>query len=60
MWGHAAGDSVILNKMKERFDELLADHSEHLPVKNHVDLNMFGSLPLNLYSSFLQKVTTGR
>lgn len=52
MWGHAAGDSVSLNKMKERFDELLADHSEHLPVKNHVDLNMFGFLPLNLYSSF--------
>ena len=52
MWGRAAGDDVIIRKMKERFDDLVANHSENLPAKNHVDLNMFGSLPLSLYLSF--------
>ena len=52
MWGRAAGDNQILQKMKERFDDLVANHSENLPIKNHVDLNMFGSLPLSLYASF--------
>ncbi|MBO4550527.1 MAG: glycosyl hydrolase, partial [Bacteroidaceae bacterium] len=52
MWGRAANDAVILQKMKERFDDLVANHKENLPIKNHVDLNMFGSLPLSLYKSF--------
>jgi len=52
MWGRAVGDDVILQKMKERFDDLVANHKEHLPAKNHVDFNMFGSLPLSLYASF--------
>ena len=55
MWGRAAHDKVILQKMKERFDDLVANHSENLPIKNHVDLNMFGSLPLSLYASFPQE-----
>jgi len=52
MWGRAANDAVILQKMKERFDDLVANHKENLPIQNHVDLNMFGSLPLSLYKSF--------
>ena len=51
MWGRAMGDDVIIRKMKERFDDLLANHKENIPAKNHVDFNMFGSLPLNLYKS---------
>ena len=52
MWGRAMGDDVIIRKMKERFDDLLANHKENIPAKNHVDFNMFGSLPLSLYKSF--------
>ena len=55
MWGRAVGDDVILKKMKERFDDLLANHKENIPAKNHVDFNMFGSLPLSLYASFPQE-----
>ena len=52
MWGRAMGDDVIIRKMKERFDDLLVNHKENIPAKNHVDFNMFGSLPLSLYKSF--------
>ena len=52
MWGRAIHDEVIVQKMKERFDDLVSNHSENLPAKNHVDFNMFGSLPLSLYKSF--------
>ena len=46
------GDDVIIQKMKERFDDLLVNYKENIPAKNHVDFNMFGSLPLSLYASF--------
>ena len=38
--------------MKDRFDDLLTNYKENIPAKNHVDFNMFGSLPLSLYKSF--------
>ncbi|RKD90344.1 glycoside hydrolase family 88/105 protein [Mangrovibacterium diazotrophicum] len=42
-------DTVLLLKLQERFDVLMTSESDLLPVKNHVDLNMFGCLPLEFY-----------
>lgn len=52
MWGKAVGDDTIVQKMKERLDDLVANHAENLPIKNHVDLNMFGSMPLMLFEKY--------
>lgn len=35
--------------MQARFEHLFTTEKALLPIKNHVDLNMFGSLPLELY-----------
>ena len=39
----------LLKLLQDRFDFLLTEESSYLPPMNHVDLNMFGSLPLELY-----------
>ena len=35
--------------LQDKFEPLFTTEKELLPIKNHVDLNMFGSLPLELY-----------
>jgi unsaturated rhamnogalacturonyl hydrolase len=42
-------DKKLLDSLKQRFQPLFTTENALLPVKNHVDLNMFGSLPLELY-----------
>jgi rhamnogalacturonyl hydrolase YesR len=42
-------EKEIVKRLKERFELLFSTEKELLPIKNHVDLNMFGSLPLELY-----------
>ncbi|KOH46366.1 glycoside hydrolase family 88/105 protein [Sunxiuqinia dokdonensis] len=42
-------DNELAKLLKNKFDLLISSEKELLPIKNHVDLNMFGSLPLNLY-----------
>ncbi len=42
-------DAVLLDLLEKKFQPLFTTEKALLPVKNHVDLNMFGSLPLELY-----------
>ncbi|MFV0606504.1 MAG: glycosyl hydrolase, partial [Niabella sp.] len=42
-------DQGLITKLQMRFDSLCLKEKELLPIMNHVDLNMFGCLPLELY-----------
>lgn len=42
-------DKLLLDLLEKRFQPLFTTENALLPIKNHVDLNMFGSLPLELY-----------
>ncbi len=48
-YARAAGDTTMIGRLKDRFEPLFHEESAYLPVKNHVDLNMFGCLPLEFY-----------
>jgi|GEM_PF-4939073 len=39
----------MMQAMKDRFSKLTSSEKQLLPIINHVDLNMFGNLPLRLY-----------
>jgi hypothetical protein len=41
-------DKKLLKLLQDRFEPLFSTEKKLLPVMNHVDLNMFGSLPLEL------------
>ena len=43
-------DAMLTQFLRNRFEVLLSKEQQLLPLKNHVDLNMFGSLPLTLYT----------
>lgn len=43
------GSSDLLSRLIEKFEPLFSADKKFLPAKNHVDFNMFGSLPLELY-----------
>lgn len=42
-------DEKLLKLLQNKFEPLFTTEKELLPIMNHVDLNMFGSLPLELY-----------
>jgi len=42
-------DQKLFDSLEQKFQPLLTTDTALLPIKNHVDLNMFGSLPLRLY-----------
>lgn len=42
-------EKELFRLLQNKFELLLSNESQLLPIKNHVDLNMFGSLPLELY-----------
>lgn len=42
-------DTKLVDLLQNKFEPLFSTESKYLPIKNHVDLNMFGSLPLELY-----------
>lgn len=42
-------EKELFKLLQNKFELLLSNESQLLPIKNHVDLNMFGSLPLELY-----------
>lgn len=44
-------DDKLIELLRLRFEPLFSTESEYLPIKNHVDLNMFGCLPLELYKA---------
>lgn len=48
-------DIKLLHLLQEKFEPLFTTENKLLPIMNHVDLNMFGSLPLNLYQITREK-----
>jgi unsaturated rhamnogalacturonyl hydrolase len=48
-FAEAAKNEQLISKLKERFEPLFSSEKQLLPIMNHVDLNMFGSLPLEFY-----------
>ena len=48
-FAEAARDKKLIEKLKLRFEHFFTNEQSYLPVMNHVDLNMFGSLPLEFY-----------
>ncbi|WP_423129940.1 glycoside hydrolase family 88/105 protein [Gaoshiqia sp. Z1-71] len=48
-------DKELLALLQNKFEPLFSTEKELLPIKNHVDLNMFGSLPLELYQITKEK-----
>ncbi|HEX7755717.1 MAG TPA: glycoside hydrolase family 88 protein [Niabella sp.] len=42
-------DDSLTGLLQKRFEPLFSTEKALLPIKNHVDLNMFGSLPLTLW-----------
>lgn len=42
-------DQELLKHLEDRFELLFTTEKALLPIKNHVDVNMFGCLPLELY-----------
>jgi len=48
-------DRELLKQLQNKFEPLFTAEKALLPIKNHVDLNMFGSLPLELYQITKEK-----
>jgi len=44
-------DTVLVRLLKDKFEPLFSKEKALLPIMNHVDLNMFGSLPLEFYQT---------
>jgi unsaturated rhamnogalacturonyl hydrolase len=49
MFAETTKDQELIKLLQNRFEPLFATKKEKPPVQNHVDWNMFGSLPLRLY-----------
>jgi len=43
------GDDPLTARLKDRFESLFGEEKNFLPPQNHVDLNMFGCLPLEFF-----------
>lgn len=48
-FGAMTRDKNLIKLLQNRFEPLFSTESALLPPKNHVDLNMFGSLPFEMY-----------
>jgi len=48
-FARATGDQQLIAQLKDRFELLLTSEKDYLPYMTHVDFNMFGCLPLELY-----------
>jgi len=48
-YAQAVGDNELIKQLQDRFEPLFTTEDQYLPPMNHVDLNMFGSLPLEFY-----------
>lgn len=48
-------DKELVKLLQQKFEPLFTVESKYLPIKNHVDLNMFGSLPLEMYKVTKEK-----
>lgn len=45
----ATKDNELFKQLQNRFEPLFTTEADHRPYMNHVDLNMFGYLPLEFY-----------
>jgi rhamnogalacturonyl hydrolase YesR len=54
-FAQAVQDTALLRKLQERYEPLFIDAKKELTPKNHVDNNMFGSLPFMLYEATKEK-----
>ena len=61
-FAHLTGDNKLLTRLEERFSPLFRADSILIPVPNHVDNTVFGSVPLELYllTKDLKYLTLGR
>lgn len=48
-YARTSGDKELIEDLQKRFDLLFTTEKSYLPIMNHVDLNMFGCLPLEFY-----------
>lgn len=48
-YAEITGDKQLAGQLKDRFDLLVTMEKSHLPIMDHVDLNVFGCIPLELY-----------
>ena len=48
-FAEASGNKELFTKLQERFEPLFETMSNLLPPPNHVDNNVFGSVPLEFY-----------
>lgn len=53
-FAEAVDDKSMLDKLAARYDELVSSRKEILPPMNHVDSNVFGSIPLELFIQHLR------
>lgn len=54
-FANITNDKELTERLQNRFEPLFSSEKGLLPLKNHVDLNMFGSLPLTLYQITKEK-----
>ena len=48
-YAEITGDKQLAGQLKDRFDLLVTMEKSHLPIMDHVDLNVFGCIPLESY-----------
>jgi rhamnogalacturonyl hydrolase YesR len=48
-FAEATGDDALILRLQDRFEPLFSAEKAYQPIMNHVDLNMFGCLPLEFY-----------
>lgn len=48
-YAEVAEDQELIGLLQKRFEHLFTSDKAYLPIMNHVDLNMFGCLPLEFY-----------
>ena len=48
-YAQVVNDTELIRQLQDRFELLFTSEKDYLPVMNHVDLNMFGCLPLEFY-----------
>ncbi len=48
-FAEATTNKTLIKQLQDRFETLFSSEKDKLPPKNHVDMNMFGCLPLEFY-----------
>ena len=48
-YAQVANDKELIGLLQKRFEPLFTTEKDYQPIMNHVDLNMFGCLPLEFY-----------